>query len=373
MRHGVPVRLVVAALLALLVFLSLRAAAQGQVHVVVPGDTLIALAARYDTTVDALRERNGLSGDLLRVGQELVVPSSSWRIESVAPGVSWTDLAGRLALPEALLREANPGVATPGGRVVRIPPDVGRLATPAAGEDLVAFAARVSAAPGALVERNGLEPPYRIEPGAPLLLPVDVIVPAGPPERPEALGSGGAASDAAATPPAGPSGGALVDARGHDALREGAFAALTDVLAGVRLTPPDDGFAWPLAGAPRITSRFGWRSISVGGNRYHLGLDLGAPTGTPVGAVRPGSVVRVGWVGAYGYAVYLRHDDGYETRYAHLSRIDVREGDRVDRGQTIGRVGSTGASTGPHLHLEVRLDGRALDPLLFLPAPSSSR
>jgi murein DD-endopeptidase MepM/ murein hydrolase activator NlpD len=156
-------------------------------------------------------------------------------------------------------------------------------------------------------------------------------------------------------------------------LRETAFAALAEVLVGVRLAPPDDGFAWPLDGTPRITSRFGWRALSVAGNRYHLGLDLGAPTGTPVRAVRPGVVARTGWIGAYGYAVYLRHADGYETRYAHLSRIEVQEGERVDRGQTIGRVGSTGASTGPHLHLEVRLDGRALDPLLFLPAVSTSR
>jgi murein DD-endopeptidase MepM/ murein hydrolase activator NlpD len=333
---------------------------------VAPGDTLTALAQRYDTTVEALRDRNGLAGDLLRVGQELVVPGAAgWRARGVPVGETWADLAAATQLPEALLRAANPGIAAPGGRLVRVPPDVGRLATPRPGEDLIAFAARVGAAPGALVERNGLEPPYRIEPGLPLLLPVDVIVPAGPPAATDQDGTGGA--ELASSDPA------VLDLRSHDVLRESAFAALAEVLAGVQLAPPDDGFAWPLDGAPRITSRFGWRALSVAGNRYHLGLDLGAPTGTPVRAVRPGQVVRTGWIGAYGYAVYLRHEGGYETRYAHLSRIDVQEGERVEGGQTIGRVGSTGASTGPHLHLEVRLDGRALDPLLFLPAASSSR
>jgi murein DD-endopeptidase MepM/ murein hydrolase activator NlpD len=364
-RRGAPVRLA-AACIVLLAFLPLRAVAQGQVHVVAPGDTLTALALRYDTTVEALRERNGLQGDLLRVGQELVVPGDGgWRLRTLPLGESWADLARSTGLPEALLREANPGVVAPGGRMVRVPPDLGRLATPRAGEDLVAFAARLGVAPGALVARNGLEPPYRIEPNVPLLMPPDRLSAGDPPAAGATHGSGGA--DASATDAA------VLDLRGHDVLRDAAFVTLAEVLVGVRLTPPDDGFGWPLDGAPRITSRFGWRALSVAGNRYHLGLDLGAPTGTPVRAVRPGEVVRTGWIGAYGYAVYLRHADGYETRYAHLSRIDVQVGERVDRGQTVGRVGSTGASTGPHLHLEVRLDGRALDPLLFLPGASTSR
>jgi murein DD-endopeptidase MepM/ murein hydrolase activator NlpD len=128
-----------------------------------------------------------------------------------------------------------------------------------------------------------------------------------------------------------------------------------------------------LSGPPRITSRFGWRAISVGGNRYHLGLDLGAPSGTAVLAARDGTVTRAGWTGAYGYAVYLRHADGYETRYAHLARIGVTLGDEVLRGDAIGAVGSTGASTGPHLHFEVRADGSAVDPLAILPeAPAGA-
>jgi murein DD-endopeptidase MepM/ murein hydrolase activator NlpD len=77
-------------------------------------------------------------------------------------------------------------------------------------------------------------------------------------------------------------------------------------------------------------------------------------------------VTRSGWVGAYGYLVVLDHGGGWETRYAHLSRIDVRVGERVAQGAVVGLVGSTGASTGPHLHFEVRRDGLALDPLAYL-------
>ena len=344
-----PVRFVASLCVTLFVAsASLPALAQGGVHVVEPGDTLTAIAARYATTVGELRARNGLRDDLLRVGQRLALPEPpGWRRVSVDGETTWPDLAAELALPEGLLREANPGVVRPADRTVRVPPDVGRLATPRDDEDLVAFAARLGVAPGAIVERNGLAAPYRIEAGLPLLLPVDPVASAPAPEVMTPAAAGPAASP-------GPS---------HATLRADAFTLLRTALAGVRLEPPDDGFDWPLSGAPRITSRFGWRSISVAGNRYHAGLDLGAAIGTPVLASRDGTVVRSGWIGAYGYVIYLRHADGFETRYAHLSRIDVREGEMVQRGQRIGAVGSTGASTGPHLHLEVRLDGHALDPL----------
>jgi murein DD-endopeptidase MepM/ murein hydrolase activator NlpD len=124
------------------------------------------------------------------------------------------------------------------------------------------------------------------------------------------------------------------------------------------------GFVWPLHG--RISSHFGWRNVSVAGNRFHGGVDIAAPSGTPIRAARGGVVTRSGWVGAYGYLVVLDHGGGWETRYAHLSRIDVRVGERVAQGAVVGLVGSTGASTGPHLHFEIRRDGLALDPLAYL-------
>lgn len=131
-----------------------------------------------------------------------------------------------------------------------------------------------------------------------------------------------------------------------------------------RIEPVGDGYLWPVQG--RISSAFGWRSISVAGNRFHGGIDIAAASGTPVRAARGGVIARAGWVGAYGFLVVVDHGSGWETRYAHLSRIDVALGERIMQGAVVGLVGSTGASTGPHLHFEVRHHGVALDPLPFL-------
>lgn len=353
-----PLSRAVRTLIALAVVALSPVLGQGGVHVVEPGDTLHGLAARYDTTVATLRERNGLTGDLLRVGTRLQLPGTvGWTSRTVPAGVSWADLAQQLGLPEALLREANPRVTNLAGALVRVPPAVGRLASPRAGEDLIAFAARLGVAPAAIVERNGLQPPYPLEAGVPMLTPSAQVVADGrAADGPVADGIGGPVVPGT-TPAAG----------SHAELREHAFARLEEILNGRVLVPPDDDFVWPLAGPPRITSRFGWRNVSVGGNRYHVGLDLGASTGTPVLVALDGTVLRTGWMGAYGYAVYVGHADGLETRYAHLSSIAVEPGQGVSRGATIGRVGSTGASTGPHLHFEIRRAGRALDPLGVLP------
>ena len=162
---------------------------------------------------------------------------------------------------------------------------------------------------------------------------------------------------------------AVVDAVPSDAVRAAhAREQLAVLLRAAELSGLIDrvghGYVWPLEG--RISSGFGWRSISVAGNRFHGGIDIAAPSGTPVRAARGGIVTRAGWVGAYGYLIVLDHGGGWETRYAHLSRIDVRLGERVAQGAVVGLVGSTGASTGPHLHFEVRRDGLALDPLAYL-------
>ncbi|MGW7416439.1 transglycosylase family protein [Streptomyces sp. NPDC054863] len=104
---------------------------------------------------------------------------------------------------------------------------------------------------------------------------------------------------------------------------------------------------------------------------YHTGVDFPVPTGTSVKAVAPGSVVSAGYAGSYGYQVVIRHADGKYSQYAHLSALTVREGQKVDSGQRIGRSGSTGNSTGPHLHFEVRTGpgfGSDVDPVAYLRA-----
>lgn len=133
---------------------------------------------------------------------------------------------------------------------------------------------------------------------------------------------------------------------------------------------PAQHFAWPVTG--RISSPFGWRNISVGGNRQHGGIDLAVSAGTPVLAARAGVVTQAGWLGAYGYAVYLDHGDS-ETRYAHLSTVNVLPGEQVQQGALLGQVGSSGAATGPHLHFEIRFAGVAVDPLPLLESGAAQR
>jgi murein DD-endopeptidase MepM/ murein hydrolase activator NlpD len=116
---------------------------------------------------------------------------------------------------------------------------------------------------------------------------------------------------------------------------------------------------WPLKGP--ITSRFGNRRLG-----YHTGLDINGDTGDSVRAAEAGKITYAGWDGNYGKIVRINHGNGVETWYAHLSAFKVSVGDEVDQGDLIGLVGSTGRSTGSHLHLEVRSNGNALDPLKYL-------
>jgi murein DD-endopeptidase MepM/ murein hydrolase activator NlpD len=122
----------------------------------------------------------------------------------------------------------------------------------------------------------------------------------------------------------------------------------------------------PLEGA-QLTSGFGMRTHPVlGGRRAHAGIDLAAPTGTPVYATADGVVSRADWYSSYGLYISVEHGASMQTRFAHLSRLAVAAGDNVKKGDLIGYVGSTGRSTGPHLHYEVRVDGLAVNPIPYM-------
>ena len=117
----------------------------------------------------------------------------------------------------------------------------------------------------------------------------------------------------------------------------------------------------------RITSHIGWRKNPFGGGyEFHSGIDIEAPQGSKVLATADGVVEFAGWYGDYGKTVIIRHPSGYLTLYGHLSQIDVKEGQKVKAGDVVGRVGSTGRSTGPHLHYEVIKDNKPVDPSKFL-------
>ena len=132
------------------------------------------------------------------------------------------------------------------------------------------------------------------------------------------------------------------------------------VLAVPSFRPAPDG---------RLTSSFGFRFDPF--TRWpamHQGQDFSGARGAPIHAAAPGRVVRAGWWAGYGRAVEIDHGRGLRTRYGHMSRLEVRAGERIQRGARIGRMGSTGRSTGTHLHFEVRQDGRAVNPRPFLEA-----
>ena len=143
-------------------------------------------------------------------------------------------------------------------------------------------------------------------------------------------------------------------------------AELTRILESYKYgSAPSGKFDWPIAG--QLTSGFGYRIHPILGiNRFHSGIDLAAPYGTLVKAADGDQVIQAGYSVGYGYSVTLYHGGGFATLYAHLSSIQVTNGQNVERGQVIGLVGSTGLSTGPHLHFEVRINGEPQDPLGYM-------
>ena len=122
---------------------------------------------------------------------------------------------------------------------------------------------------------------------------------------------------------------------------------------------------WPVSG--EITSPYGYRTHPIWGTTiYHSGIDIGVDEGTPVHAADGGTVVWSGWMGGYGYAVVIDHGNGMSTLYGHNSELAVSEGQDVSKGQVIAYAGSTGNSTGPHVHFEVRISGDPVDPMGYL-------
>ncbi|MEM7092860.1 MAG: peptidoglycan DD-metalloendopeptidase family protein [Actinomycetota bacterium] len=136
--------------------------------------------------------------------------------------------------------------------------------------------------------------------------------------------------------------------------------------AGLDAISSGEGYVWPTAGG--IGSYFGPRRHPILGiTRLHGGLDIGGRMGQPIWAAKEGVVILAGVNGGYGNTIVIDHGNGFLTLYGHQSTFEVRKGDYVETGQHIGNVGSTGLSTGPHLHFEVRVDGTVTDPLPYLP------
>lgn len=130
------------------------------------------------------------------------------------------------------------------------------------------------------------------------------------------------------------------------------------------IVPPT--YVKPISGG-RLSSRFGRRTApTAGASTYHKGVDWATPVGTPVYASSGGTVAKAGWGSGYGYVVYINHPDGRQTRYAHLSKVQVSVGQSVSQGDKIALSGNTGVSSGPHVHFEILINGKQVNPLDYL-------
>ena len=290
-----------------------------------PGDSLGAIAALYRLPLETLMSYNGLTSELIHPGVVLKIPyaEATGGVAEVAPkpppgflthslrsGETLLDVALRYGLELEALVGANPDLSSldqlRAGLELLVPPRPGL-------SDLIRA---YGLDPVEVIEANGFASPADLKPGTLVFLP------------------GVAATDALAR---------------LEQVREEA-----------------ERYQWPVYG--RITSYFGRRNLGMGTSSFHRAIDIAAPSGTPVVAARAGTVVQAGWSQqGYGNLVKLRHAGGAETGYAHNSELLVSVGQSVDQGATIALIGSTGLSTGPHLHFEVRDNGQAVDPMSFLP------
>jgi murein DD-endopeptidase MepM/ murein hydrolase activator NlpD len=257
---------------------------------------------------------------------------------TVQPGDSLAEIADRFGVDVPTLLGSNdlddPDLL-PLGRALKVLPIRGLLYTVEDGDTLNRVAARYGLAVPDIMRASGIEDSELIRPGDELVLPGARPLYARFPVE--------TATAARVEPPR----------------VELASSVLLPAVPSAR-----PGFLWPSSGP--ITTWFG--EVGWTSPRGHAGLDIAAPWGAPVRAAAAGEVIlatRNG--GPYGIQVIVDHGNGLRTVYAHLAELHVEAGERVDRGQTIGLVGSTGYSTGPHLHFEVRQHGELRDPMRFLP------
>ncbi|MBL3550838.1 peptidoglycan DD-metalloendopeptidase family protein [Rhodovulum sulfidophilum] len=154
-----------------------------------------------------------------------------------------------------------------------------------------------------------------------------------------------------------------------DEIRARAIMGRLDEINMYRIAAEKLPFAQPLKSSYRLTSPFGRRTHpTLGGSRMHEGTDMASAYGTPIYSTADGVVVRAQWVSGYGRMVEIRHEFGIVTRYGHMSKIRVKAGQRVSRGDRIGDMGNSGRSTGTHLHYEVRVDGKPVNPMTYIKA-----
>lgn len=346
------------------------------VYKVRKGDTLALLAARYGVTPAAIRGRNGHEARRLALGQELRIAINADHPGSgrLPPGIetytirSGDTLGGLGRRFGATLQElvsANPGLQSLDGlgvgSILYVPTGVkGLLVELGQGQTLLDLSQRFGLPVSQLARANQYQSPLQPRHGDLIVLPglqarrgYERLL-AVREERLARAAQPLARRKPEATWPV-----------AQNRTRVSRARASRPVLRRASYAPK--GFQWPLLGSgePLITTYYGGRTPF---ERFHAGLDVAAPLGTPIYAARAGEVEVAGWSN-YGFGLYIVLDSGGDvaTQYGHLSRLAVQAWDRVAQGELIGYVGSTGNSTGPHLDFRIRLGGQSVDPLEYLP------
>ncbi|MGB0561373.1 MAG: peptidoglycan DD-metalloendopeptidase family protein [Spirulinaceae cyanobacterium] len=339
------------------------------VHHVEPGETFVALAEQYNVTVDALVELNGdVEPTQLQVGQAIVVPGTAVTSEPEATEPETPEVLAQSRTARSLSSSNAPSSED---HILRLKADVMRLREEIRSQN---SPQQVAAQPTTTVRApSPRQSPTSTPTVAPRTAtpPAAATAPAATPVHPEwearqrvnKPSRSSASEDLIAAAP--------VPTQGYNRLLQLPAGQTVEpqippLLEQEQYLPEDaqtfNGYIWPARGT--LTSGYGPRW-----GRMHRGIDIAAPTGTPIHAAAPGVVISAGWnSGGFGNLVEIRHPDGSKTLYAHNSRILVRKGDRVTQGQQIALMGSTGFSTGPHLHFEIHPAGRgAVNPTAFLP------
>ncbi|GIW27649.1 MAG: peptidase M23 [Meiothermus sp.] len=359
------------------------------IYTVRPGDTLSQIASRFRVDARAIMYSSGLENATLRPGQVLRVPlveesSDGIRLPPdvrayvVRRGDTVQSVARRFGLTMLGLVSANPSLQSLDrlevGSTLYIPTgEPGLLLRLKQGETIQDLAQRFGLSVAIVAKANGLDSPTDVRPGDLILLPgvqarttYERLLQIQEAERKAREEEARRLAE---------------ERRKQEAERQKRLAEAQRMQAQSRARVRQQaqsqpqlrranavvaaaGYRWPLSNFT-ITTYFGRRGVF---QRFHTGIDLAAPVGTPIYAARAGQVDTAGW-SRYGYGLHviINHGGAQETLYAHMSRIAVRPGQWVGRGELIGYVGSTGWSTGPHLHFEVRVGGAARNPMAYLP------